>query len=507
MSIHNTKVLKGIICGLIALSVISIVCAGAGVENTAVPAKEAAAVQAKVGAGSLPVAGTSAGSYFPEFDKIKVDPAYKYLQMKPGDSENFTVTVENNDNKTIELKPRTLITPYTENFVNESWISINPSEKALKPGEKEEFEVKVSIPKDANVGSYAVLIAFTEKVPEGDVAGYYQSFPGTMQLNVQVWIPPTVQILTPYVNDLVEAGKSYTYEVKLKNTGNQDIAISPELTEGGGIIYYGSAASSTVSPPTVPSSTVSSPAVSSPTVSDSTVSSPTVSDSTVSDSTVSSSIMSPSTGPAQAFGKEAITVEAPEKIKAGQTDVVKLKLAVPGNAKGSYSGSLDLHINDPGISNGGTVPLSFRILPVLKEPYETSFEARTDGPITIGITAYQYGYGMYTSGGNRDLTPSFKVNLKDPSGNKVTPTLINTKSTGSINIVDDTYPQPRPLLDVSSKMAGNMETYNQGSYQGGTTTFVETYTVPGATGKWTLSILPKNTENFEYSITIGAAEK
>lgn len=497
MSIHNTKVLKGIICGLIALSIISIVCAGAGVENTAVPAKEATAVQAKVGAGSLPVAGTSAGSYFPEFEKIKVDPAYKYLQLKPGYSENFTVTVENNDNKTIELKPRTLITPYTENFINESWISINPSEKSLKPGEKEEFEVKVSIPKDANVGSYAVLIAFTEKVPEGDVAGYYQSFPGTMQLNVQVWIPPTVQILTPYVNDLVEAGKSYTYEVKLKNTGNQDIAISPELTEGGGIIYYGSAASSTVSPPTVPSSTVSSP----------TVSSPTVSDSTVSDSTVSSSIMSPSAGPAQAFGKEAITVEAPEKIKAGQTDVVKLKLAVPVNAKGSYSGSLDLHINDPGISNGGTVPLSFRILPVLKEPYETSFEARTDGPITIGITAYQYGYGMYTTGGNRDLTPSFNVNLKDPSGNKVTPTLINTKSSGSINIVDDTYPQPRPLLDVSSKIAGNMETYNQGSYQGGTTTFVETYTVPGATGKWTLSILPKNTENFEYSITIGAAEK
>jgi len=82
MSIHNIKVLKGIICGLIALSIISIVCAGAGVENTAVPAKEAAAVQAKVGAGSLPVAVTSAGSFFPEFDKIKVDPAYKYLQLQ-----------------------------------------------------------------------------------------------------------------------------------------------------------------------------------------------------------------------------------------------------------------------------------------------------------------------------------------------------------------------------------------------------------------------------------------
>ena len=177
-----------------------------GVEMMAVPANEDA-VQAKVGAGSFPASGTYARDYFPEFEKITVDPSYKYLQLKPGDSENFTVTVENNDNKTIELKPKPLITPYTEKFINESWISISPSEKSLKPGEKEEFEVKVNIPEDADIGNYAVLIAFTENVPEGDVAGYYPNFPGTMQLNVQVWIPPTVQILTPYVNDLVEAGK------------------------------------------------------------------------------------------------------------------------------------------------------------------------------------------------------------------------------------------------------------------------------------------------------------
>ena len=502
MSIHNAKVLTVIICGLIALSIISIACAGAGAENKAVPAKENAVVQAKVGAGSLPATGESAGNYFPEFEKIKVDPAYKYLQLKPGDSDSFTVRVENNDNKTIGLKPRILITPYTENFINESWISISPSERSLKPGEKEEFEVKVSIPKDAKIGNYAVLIAFTEKVPEGDVAGIYPNFPGTMQLNVQVWIPPTVRILTPYVNDLVEAGKEYTYEIKLRNTGNQDISISPELTQEGGVIYYRNADSSTVSPPTESSSTASSSKESSPTESSSTVSSSAAS------SSAASSIAPPSTGLSQAFGNEAITVEAPEKIKAGQTGVVKLKLAVPANAKGSYSGSLDLNIDDPGIREyEGKVPLSFHILPVLKEPYETTFEARTDSPITIAITANQYGYGLYTAGGNQDLIPSFNVNLKDPSGKQIIPTLVSTKSSGSINIVDDTSAQPRPLLEISSKFMGSMETYNQGSYQGGTTTFVETYTVPGAAGKWTISILPKNTENFEYSITIGTVEK
>jgi hypothetical protein len=456
MRLPDSKVLKGIILGLLAISIVSIAYAQTGTENTAMPVKEET-VQAKVGAGNAGASGVPAGNYFPEFDKIRVDPAYKNLDMKPGDSENFTVTVENRDNKTIKLKPKPLITPYTQNFINESWISISPAEKALNPGEKQEFKVEVNIPKDADAGNYAVLIAFTEKVPEGDVAGYYPNFPGSMQLNINVWIPPNVQILTPYVNDLVEAGKKYTYEVKLRNTGDKDIAISPELTNAGGIIYPG--------------------------------------------------------GVSQAFDNSAISIEAPKTVKAGETAIVKLTLNIPADAKGSYSGSLDLNIDDPGFREyEGQVPLSFRILPVLKEPYETTFETKTADPITLEVKAYLYGYGLYNSGENRSLIPSFDVSLKDPAGKEVTPSLVNTKYMGMINIVDNVYPQPYPVPYVSSKIGGSVETSGnkvgyQGNYQGGTTTFVETYTVPGAEGKWTLSILPKNTENFEYTVAIGAAEK
>jgi hypothetical protein len=463
MRILDTKALKGIVRGLFVIAIVSIACAGAGNGNTAMPVKEG--VQSKVAADTVS-SSISAGNYFPEFEKIRVDPAYKYLELEPGDSKNFTVTIENKDNKTIELKPKPVITPYTENFINESWISISPSEKALKPGEKQEFQVKVNIPKDAGLGNYAVLIAFTEKVPEGDVAGSYPNFPGTMQLNIQVWVKPSVQILTPYVNDLVEAGENYTYEIKLRNTGSKDIAISPELTEGGGIIYAESAASSAGMPQ-------------------------------------------------HAFGNDAIRVESPDKIKAGQTAIVKLTLAVPDNAKGSYSRNIDLNIDDPGIREyEGMVSLSFRILPVPGKPYENTFEAGTDDPITLEIRANQYGYGLYTTGGNLNLTPSFNVSLTDPSGNKVTPSLVNTKYSGSITIVDDTFPQPSyPLPYMSSRVAGNMmetgnmETKNQGSYQGGTTTFVKTYTAPGAVGKWKLSIYPENIESFDYTVTIGAAEK
>jgi len=164
MHILDIKVLKGIICGLLVITVLSIACAGAGNGDTAMPLKEE--VQPKVAADTVS-SSSYAGDYFPKFDKIRVDPVYKYLELKPGDSKNFTVTIENKDNKTIELKPKPVITPYTENFINESWISINTSEKALKPGEKQEFQVKVDIPKDADLGNYAVLVAFTEKVPEG----------------------------------------------------------------------------------------------------------------------------------------------------------------------------------------------------------------------------------------------------------------------------------------------------------------------------------------------------
>lgn len=459
MSGLNINALKIIVCGLLIVSILSIACAGAGAGSKAVPAG-AGAIEEKIAGNpvvisSIAVPETDTGYYYPEFEKISVDPAYKYLELNPGDNKNFTVTVKNNDNKTVELNPRLLIIPYTEKYINESWVSISPSTKDLEAGEKEEFEVKVDIPENADLGNYAVLIAFTENVPEGDVAGYYPNFPGTMQLNLRVWVPPAVQILTPYVNDLVEAGDTYTYEIKLKNTGDKDVAISPELTEGGDIIYYDS--------------------------------------------------VYPYGGMAYAFGNDAISIEAPEVVKAGETAIVKLTLSVPADAKGSYTGSLDLNIDDPGISEyEGKVSLNFRILPVPEGPYETIFKTIDNGTISIEISAYQYGYGVYTEGGNRDLTPSFEVSLKDPSGKEITPALVSKKYRGSVNIVDDSYPYP-PYM--SSRVADGTGTNIQGSYQGGTTTFVETYTVPGAEGEWTLSILPMNTENFEYSITTGDLEK
>ena len=44
------------------------------------------------------------------------------------------------------------------------------------------------------------------------------------------------------------------------------------------------------------------------------------------------------------------------------------------------------------------------------------------------------------------------------------------------------------------------------NYQNYGTHYVETYTAPGAVGNWELSVLPKNTQNFGYSITVGDSD-
>ncbi|WP_292470059.1 hypothetical protein [Methanolobus sp.] len=58
------------------------------------------------------------------------------------------------------------------------------------------------------------------------------TYGNTIELSVEVWIPPSVQISTNYINDRVEAGKEYDYEIKLVNVGDENISITLQLTTG-----------------------------------------------------------------------------------------------------------------------------------------------------------------------------------------------------------------------------------------------------------------------------------
>jgi hypothetical protein len=82
---------------------------------------------------------------------------------------------------------------------------------------------------------------------------------------------------------------------------------------------------------------------------------------------------------------------------------------------------------------------------------------------------------------------SFQLGL-NCNGNPVDLSLVKTVDSGSVSI-GNSYPS-------WSKVTNN-------NYQNYGEHYVETYKAKGAVGDYKLSILPKNTYNFGYSITIG----
>lgn len=397
--------------------------------------------------GAVSNAGTTT-----EMGTINVDPSYNYLMLQPGNSENFTVTVTNLQDVAVTLHPTMVVTPYTYSYMDESWVTITPSEASIGAGEKAQFEVKISIPEDAEIGNYAATLAFMENIPEGDIL--YPGFPGTVQLNVDVWTPPQVQILTTYIYDRVEAGKVYNYEIMLKNTGDSEIAIDPKLVEN---MYY---------PMIAEKASVASVAVD------------------------SASSMPYYGGYEQAFGADAITITGPSSIKPGETAVVKVQLEVPDDAQGDFSGSIDLNIDDPGIREyEGMVSLNFHVAVQPEKPYEIPFKVNDNGTVTIELTSHMYD--MYASSSSAD--PSFEVKLINPQGNEVEAVKAGVQYGGSVTVGSISYP-----VIMASGETSEYQSYSQD--------YVETYTVQASAGQWTLSVMPHNTENFEYSIKIGPSQ-
>lgn len=432
-----------IIYGLLAVLLVYMTGATA-FAGDAVVSEPAVAITDKVISSTLGGAVSNAGA-ITEVDTISVDPSYYYMMLQPGTSGNFTVTVTNKEDAAITVNPTMVLTPYTYSYMDESWVTITPAQEVLEAGEKAQFEVKVSIPEDAEVGNYAATLAFMENIPEGDIL--YSGFPGTVQLNVDVWIPPQVQILTTYIYDRVEAGKVYNYEIMLKNTGDTEIAIDPKLVEN---MYYPMVAEAS---------------------------------SVAMDSAASMPYYG---GYGQAFGTDAITITGPSSIKPGETAVVNVKLEVPADAKGDFSGSIDLNIDDPGVRDyEGMVYLNFHVAVQPEKPYEIPFKVNDNGTVTIELKSYIYN--MYSS--SSSAAPSFEVKLTDPQGREVETIQKAIQYGGSVTVGSISY----PVLKAAE---------NNSEYQSYSQEYVETYTVQASAGQWVLSVMPHNTESFEYSINI-----
>ncbi|MEA1965989.1 MAG: hypothetical protein U9N05_01725, partial [Euryarchaeota archaeon] len=316
-----------------------------------------------------------------DFLKLQISPRHAQKELMPGESDEITVTVTNKNNVTVQLNPTAVVQPYSEYIFDEDWITTTPASAELGPDDEVEFTISVAIPDEADRGYYSLQVAFTDAVMPTPYPSPYPMYLNALDLHINVWTPPAIQIQPSYIYDRVESGKGYDYQINLKNIGEEDIEIDPKH---GGEQRYGY-----------------------------------------------------DMGMMSAFENDAITIDAPQVVPAGGTATIALHLTVPEGAKGRYEGGLDLNIKDPSIDEwNGMIHLSFEVWTQPTKPFVKTFSVEIAEPITIEIESNQYRH--YTcggeSGGGKDEDPSFDVTLKKPSGDDVTLTRTMATYRGSVNL-------------------------------------------------------------------------
>ena len=190
-----------------------------------------------------------------------------------------------------------------------------------------------------------------------------------------------------------------------------------------------------------------------------------------------------------AFDDDVIEISAPSTIKAGEITNMTIRIPVPKNATGTYNGYIEMNVD--GKFNDGSVPqlgLYFTVRQSLASPYVKTFSTTTTDPITIEVSTDSYDQNMGLRISPKKEDPSFELNLKYNSS-PVDLTLVKATQTGYVSVGG--YYFPVWAMD------------DNGLYQNNGNHYAETYTIPGAIGNWELTVFPKNTEAFGYSITIG----
>lgn len=194
-----------------------------------------------------------------------------------------------------------------------------------------------------------------------------------------------------------------------------------------------------------------------------------------------------------AFSSEAIEISAPSTIKAGESANMIIKVKVPQNVSGKYNGNINLNVNGEAATEYTTnsqITLDLNVFKQPSIPYIKTFNTLNEKPVTIEVSADTYECPWLVS--PEKEKPSFELTLKSNS-NPVTMNFVKSIESGSVSIGGGYYPLISPLDDKTI-------------YQSYGSRYVETYTAPGAVGNWELSMLPKNTQSFGYSITVRDSE-
>ncbi|WP_436923538.1 COG1470 family protein [Halosimplex amylolyticum] len=183
--------------------------------------------QADDGAGAA-AASSATTAQDGNYTRLYITDGYLSDRVKPGESVTFNVTVGNSEDHAVELDPHVVLPQVQGRPIEKSWITIEDADTTLDAGEEQQFAVTVEVPDDAEFGSYRAQVAFTNQTV---------SYPGrpdrpvhAAQISVSVHEEPSVQIVDGrYASAQVQTGDSYTYEVTVRNDGDQAVPLNPRI--------------------------------------------------------------------------------------------------------------------------------------------------------------------------------------------------------------------------------------------------------------------------------------
>jgi hypothetical protein len=168
------------------------------------------------------VIGNATEQIYPVYNQI--DPSVDSRSITAGNRDSFTVSFTNSGNETLTLTPKVVTTPDSVNNINESWITISPTNATVAPGSVQKFNIEENVPSDAEGGDYQGIIAFTD-----DLVPNSTQYVNSMQLGISVQSKPKIELQTSSLSDALIAGKEYEYKIKIKNVAAKDITLDPTL--------------------------------------------------------------------------------------------------------------------------------------------------------------------------------------------------------------------------------------------------------------------------------------
>ncbi|MDY6780693.1 MAG: hypothetical protein SV760_09175 [Halobacteria archaeon] len=373
-----------------------------------------------------------------QFTRIDVSSSYRDIELLPGKTRSFNVTVTNNEDSEVSVNPHLYVPsgiPVDEKTLKSSWVTIlNDGETTLESGESREFEIEISVPEGTEPGRFYGFVAFTdEKISR---RGFSRPFHAA-RLSLEVRSP--VRLLSEsYLHGQIKAGSSFTHGIKIKNSGSRTVEINPKVS-------VQNENEETVLP-----------------------------------------------GGSRKIDRSWITVHSPDVIGPNEEVSVKVTVAPPESApRGEYEAQIDLGIggnreDESSVGVQETVSLNLEVWKPPSEPFTTSFDV-TNGTekVKLRLEANSPERRFGSKIGNR-RPAEFDVEFVSPSGETVEAKREKTVNTGSVDL---------------GNAGEERRNGKRGGYadRDGEKRFVFSVEDP-TTGKWKARITPHNTIRFEYRV-------